>query len=343
VSTPAKRTAAKKATPAKKVAPVKKATPATPAKEAAPAKKGAPIKGTPAKARPATTPAKTPAKARPARTAPAKKGAAATARAQASSAPPRSRDTVTPKVVLAPLPPPPQARSGFSADERAEILHGLEVMAQEHPSAPRRTLDLLLAYVEGLPWLAVSRCPLTGAEMIYPIDTFGFDGPWWDYEHPARPDENVLPTVHAVTGAVAVTTPASSDWIVRPGPAVPFVVPHLLERADVTSVLSEVRIGADRGFLTVYYSQSHPPGPRFNTWGRDGYRIRAEGELVNMWEPELAESIDTDLGPWIDRGKLAWIAPGDRKLALQTTVAGCPYLAVTGKAEFASIRYGRIF
>jgi hypothetical protein len=254
-----------------------------------------------------------------------------------------TRDTTTPKLVLAPIPPPAEARKGGSDGERREVLHGLSALDQSHPSAPRRTLDLLLAYVEGLPWIALSRCPLTGAEMVYPVDTCGFDGPWWDYEHPARPDDRLLPTVHAVTGAVAVTTPPDTDWIVRPGPEVPFVVPHLLVRKDVTAVLSEVKIGKDRGFVTVYYSATHPVGPRFNTWGREGYRIRYDGEVHELWEAELQDSIDTDLAPWIEQGKLAWISPGDRKLLLQTTTKSCPYLDVKGSAEFASIRYGKKF
>lgn len=247
-------------------------------------------------------------------------------------------------MVLAPLRPPPVPSVGVDPSVRAATLAALHGLDRSHPSSARTALDLLLEYVDGLPRVALSRCPLTGEETVYPIDTAGLDGPWWDYELPARPDERLAPTVHVVTGAMALApTIEPTDWIVRPGPGVPFVVPHLLERDDVVAVVSELPIGRHRGFPVVYYSTSHPPGPRFNTWGRDSYQVPHAGERLSVWEPELDESIDTELEPWLEAGKLQWIAPGDRALVLRTGAPGCPYLGLPGPHGFASLRYGRSF
>lgn len=35
--------------------------------------------------------------------------------------------------------------------------------------------------------------------------------------------------------------------------------------------------------------------------------------------------------PWLDSGKLLWIAPGDDHLELRSGSAGCPYLNLTGE------------
>ena len=48
-------------------------------------------------------------------------------------------------------------------------------------------LGVVREYEEGLPRLPLSRCPLTGEVQVHSFDPFGLDGPWWNFEAPARP------------------------------------------------------------------------------------------------------------------------------------------------------------
>ncbi len=51
---------------------------------------------------------------------------------------------------------------------------------------------------------------------------------------------------------------------------------------------------------------------------------------------------DFDLAPWIEQGKVFWIAPGDESMTLRSDVQGCPYLNLLGSREFVSICRGKV-
>ncbi len=49
---------------------------------------------------------------------------------------------------------------------------------------------------------------------------------------------------------------------------------------------------------------------------------------------------DFELAPWIQAGKLLWIAPGDDALALRSDVDACPYLALPGHRGITRLQDG---
>ncbi len=204
------------------------------------------------------------------------------------------------------------------------------------------------AYVAALPRVALARCPFTGAIVRHSLDDRGIDGPWWDYLTPVRPAaEDGLPeTVFAVTGALVVGgEPVVTDHLVKGGPEAPFVVPRLLERLEMRAVISQVRIGDQPGHVVVYFAQPMVHGvTRFNTWGANVYWYRApDGRWGWDNNYEDAEVIDFDLAPWIEAGKLAWVAPGDADLALRAEAGGCPYLGRPGRRTFVRVQFGEVW
>ncbi|PKO18178.1 MAG: hypothetical protein CVT69_01455 [Actinobacteria bacterium HGW-Actinobacteria-9] len=95
----------------------------------------------------------------------------------------------------------------------------------------------------------------------------------------------------------------------------------------------------------VYYSgQPVMDLGRFNTWGLDHYNLQLDEEEFgwNSCEPEL-QDYDFDLAPWIARGSLLWIAPGDETLELREGTDGCPYLDITDRHLPQCIEDGEVW
>lgn len=202
------------------------------------------------------------------------------------------------------------------------------------------------AYVELLPVRPISRDPLSGEVVSYCIDDSDLDGPWWNYEAPARPAVQPVPTTYfALTGALRLGgAPTPAPFLCKPGPAVPYVIPRLLERPGVTAVVSSLPIGAHTGYAILYSSDPQPTGiERANTWGTGSYVVEDDGRPTWGAVVEDFDDFDFELAPWIRSGKLAWIAPGDDKLALRTDGESCPYLGLDGSREFPRIQNGRVW
>ena len=200
-------------------------------------------------------------------------------------------------------------------------------------------------YEERLPRPPLSRCPFTGRTLAPAIDTLGLDGPWWDYEQPVRPMENRPETLFAFSGAVAITgDPVETPFSVKPGPGVPWVAPRLLALPTVRAVVSKIQVGSYAAYPTVYYAVDPPPEvPRINEWGTDRYvAARPDGSGFSGSSFDVSADYDFDLAPWIRRGKLLWIAPGDMAMHLNSTLSGCPYLELPGNREPVLLRRGKL-
>lgn len=244
----------------------------------------------------------------------------------------------------------------FSVEERQDILASTIRLRAELDSL-RRSLgqnednpdllaqeddlvDDLLAlrsqYADGTPVVDLSRCPFTGLRFSYPIDTFGLDGPWWDYGDPVRPDFSPLPSVYAITGAVALRGELESmPFVAAPGPGRPYVIPRLLETQGSAAVISSLAIGAHQGYAILYYSFPAEPGrPVVDEWASDRWYFDVSVDGPG-WEarPLVAEELDFELGPWITNEKLYWIAPGDEELIPYKGTDECPYLDLQGGTD----------
>lgn len=211
----------------------------------------------------------------------------------------------------------------------------------------RGEFDLLLdEYVENVPRVPVSRCPICGKALELVIDLGGLDSPWWWDTCPRTfPRPNACEHFQVFLGAVDFHGRAPEEvnvWGVLPGPGAPFVIARLLSMQGMQAVVSALRIGgSDTGYLIAYFS-SEPVAQtdlhqewRKQTWtlySPDGDPV-AEDVVNDPWDFQLA--------PWFDAGKLHWIAPDDPDLKLRAE-RPCPYEEHPGVRQKQIIGSGRL-
>ncbi|MEI7926810.1 MAG: hypothetical protein WCI61_11580, partial [Chloroflexota bacterium] len=154
------------------------------------------------------------------------------------------------------VPPPVADRidSPRAARDRAVRLHaGLREMLDEliEGDADGDEMPLLLAlddateaYLDALPRVDLARCPFTGATATIAIDTYGLDGPWWNYLAALRPVEARPPTLVAFTGALRLADRVErTRHLVKMGPGVPYVLPRLMAVDGMRAVIRAVGVG----------------------------------------------------------------------------------------------------
>jgi hypothetical protein len=209
-----------------------------------------------------------------------------------------------------------------------------------------RYAQLRRTYREKLPILPLSRCPFTRNPYLHSIDPFGIDGPWWDYRAPNRPLELLGGNIVAFTGAMRLGAPLEAmPFLCRPGPAVPFVVPRILEREGVRAVISSRPIGAHTGYIIVYFANPAPADLEgFNDWGADDYQFESDTDQLG-WDKVYVSAADYDfeLGKWLADGKLLWIAPEDAELILREGADGCPYVGLDGIRKPQLVQDGEVW
>ena len=234
----------------------------------------------------------------------------------------------------------------FTVEQRRRLLDEYFALLPDGAQGARLA-TLAGDYIAGLPRIALSRDPLGGGVVTHSLDPFGLDGLWWDYEKRVRPDDEGLPaSVFAVTGALHLGGPPEpAPFLCKPGPEAPFVIPRMLSHPAMVAVVSHVRVGAHDGYPILYYADPVPSDVgRFNTWGTDMYWYRdTTGEWVWNSVYEDTETLDFDLVPWLQSGRLRWVAPGDAGLELREGVDDCPYLGIGGRREFYRVRRGRVW
>lgn len=187
-----------------------------------------------------------------------------------------------------------------------------------------------------LPVYALARCPYTGQVVSGRVDAFGTGSPWWMDEGTVREEFAGPSTLFAVDGALTLTgVPEASPFTVQPGPERPCVIPEILRRPEIKAVLRGTPIDGGMIWWMVYFAW--PPvlnQARVNDFARDCYAIRLDsGTLVRYADTYPVSACDFSLEPWIQAGKLLWIAPEDPLPKLHATAKGCPYLALPGQAR----------
>jgi hypothetical protein len=132
-----------------------------------------------------------------------------------------------------------------------------------------------------------------------------------------------------------------TPFLVKPGPAVPYVIPRLLEHPDVTAVVTGVAVGRHQGYVISYFAAPGTPiGDRANDWGASFYRVARDGAARDGWNtyPEDGDEYDFNLEPWLESERLLWIAPEDDSITLRAGVAECPYVALDGRREIQRLQ-----
>lgn len=213
----------------------------------------------------------------------------------------------------------------------------------------RRT-ELRRTYLDLLPSVPVSRCPFGGDVLQRAIDVVDLDGLYWEAERPTRPPVEEAPTSFVgLVGALRLGEPiALAPFLAKPGPEVPYVRPDVLGRPGVGAVVSTLAVGPHTGYpIAYFFDPAHGPVPddlRMNEWGSERFRVR-DGSGTWRWGTELDDesTYDYDLRPWLERGDLQWIAPGDADLVLRQGAQDCPYLDLPGHRAVTRVEEGEVW
>lgn len=253
------------------------------------------------------------------------------------------------EIPAAPTAPYTQAQRRSLLDEYFSLLPDIadpERGDERYDRALARLSTLWDAYVAGTPYVPLSRCPFTQQVFRPSLDPYGLDGLFWKFDAAARRSEPMRGSLFAFTGALRLGDPVeAAPFLVRPGPEAPFVVPRILHHDAIRAVLSSVPIGRHTAYAIIYFSQ-HPVMDleRFNTWGLDDYSLEIDTDEYgwNSSTPML-QDYDFELAPWIQQGKLHWIAPGDESLTIREGLAGCPYLNLAGRRLPLCIQDGEVW
>ena len=201
-------------------------------------------------------------------------------------------------------------------------------------------------YVDETPFINLSRCPYSNAVIQHSFDPYGLDGLWWNYDATARPSDVLPETFFALSGAVRLGPKVDSvPFLCKPGPEAPFVIPRIMARKEITAVVSSFQVGSHMAFPVFYFANPMPFDlERVNTWGTSSYRFLNQGGSISWntssWEPT---DFDFNLRPWIESGRLQWIAPGDPDMVLHNDLGGCPYLDLPGRQYPLNIENGQVW
>lgn len=210
------------------------------------------------------------------------------------------------------------------------------------------TAELAAALRSELPRVPMSRCPFCAAVAEQQFDPYGIDGYWWQQALAIRGSGSPPRCAHyfCFVGALALARPIEVlDFDVEPGPEVPYVVPSILEHPGMMMVISSTPVGRHTGYPLFYYGDpvaSGVEGP--SDWGYHQWSAYEGGQRAGWSSRMLLNSeCDYDLAPWIARGKVQYILPGDETMTLRSTVEGCPYLDLPGRRVHNRIYKGELW
>lgn len=160
----------------------------------------------------------------------------------------------------------------------------------------------------------------------------------------ARPAETVPPTWFGTNGAIRLCGPVpDTPFLIKPGPEVPFVLPRLLSDPRVKAVIASVPVGGHTALAISYVAKPWPEDLQpINAWANNSYRAVTPGGRATFGQALDEGNHDYEIAPWIQRGKLLWIAPGDLGATLRGDVDACPYVGMEGHRDVLRIKWGEV-
>ena len=245
----------------------------------------------------------------------------------------------------------------FTSEERNELLtrYWESVRQTTYPNDEKLTENqlqreyakqenLLDTYRESLPMVPVSRCPFCSKVLEYTFDPWGLDGMWWGGEvSEVVPNE---PHFRVLQGGIDFhgrqPTEADPNDSVLPGPGVPFVVTRLVAELGLTAVISTFSLPhGDTAYIVGYYSeQSVDPYQLHQPWARESFAVYDDDGAFLTWGA-VDDAWDFELQPWIDKGLVRWIDPGDETLTIRDS-GNCPYVGLPGSRTRQVIQGGQL-
>lgn len=192
-------------------------------------------------------------------------------------------------------------------------------------------------YADRLPRVVLSVCPHCGEPLTRAFDPWGLDGPWWHVDvEVAFEEPRACPHFQVLLGAVNLhdRQPDEVGAEVKPGPAVPFVVPALLGLPGIAAVMGATTLATgDTAYPIAYFSdQLDPATPMHQSWCRDAYWFKdADG---NPGWSIANDPYDFDLAPHLVAGRLGWVDLAEPQPRVRRAVDGpCPLVDLPGDRE----------
>lgn len=234
-----------------------------------------------------------------------------------------------------------------AVEERVTGIRQKTLSSADEDALKRTSRQLKTAYFAGLPRIPLSKCPFTGQPLVRAFDPWGVDGFWWQEgeagpcaEPPAPPTFAVLTGALSLAGKPPLGGPTADAHV---GPPVPYVIPRILNLPGMVAVISSIPLQC--GYLAypiAYFSQTKPaPGTLTSPWTRTSYAwVDADGDPSSSYP---TDPWDFNLGPWIDQGKVRWIAGSDASFTVQSgSAAQCPYTGLEGAHVRQILRGDRV-
>lgn len=222
-----------------------------------------------------------------------------------------------------------------------------QTLSAEQSKKERRLQDRLLAeYAARLPAVPLSRCPFCETIVEYVMDPMGLDGPWWFVDklidYPTTDEEHFRVLLGAIDFHGREPAEARVHHTVLPGPGVPYVVPALFDTPDMQAVISTIPLAnGDQAYVTAYFSPAPVHGGMLHQpWARGSYEVFDEGGEYEAWTIKN-DQWDFELQPWVDKGVLSWIEPGDDSLTLRRE-GECPFDKLPGVRAQQHIQLGQM-
>ena len=185
--------------------------------------------------------------------------------------------------------------------------------------------ELLGQYFAQLPRFAFGRCPVCSVLMEQVFDPWGLDGFWWQEKLSGKcPKPSACEHFRVLTGALGLNghPPMGGDAESYPGPEVPYVIPKILELPTMVTVISSLPMkNGYTAYPISYFSKDLPPTPALaNPWRMTSCNFTTrDGEPAFTY---MTDPWDFELVPWVVKGKVQWIEPGDSQNILKTGPAG---------------------
>lgn len=259
--------------------------------------------------------------------------------------------------------------TAFSESERQELLdrcfpvirrrEELLEIAEAADSASRKALQPEIdnlgnairndwdMYINGVPEVAMSRCPFTKQVFCHSIDSYGIDGFWWSRHKPLRPmKERLGGNFFSFSGSVAAPEQAPDmPFLAVPGGEAPYVIERLMMFDSIVAVISHLKIGGLDAYPMVYFSaEPIAADQRSNDWAIQNFSFYDDdGHFRQLEYFDAEDKYLYDLKPWVASKRLLWIAPDDESLTLRSGLEHCPYLDLPGEHKVWRAKSGRVW
>jgi hypothetical protein len=190
-------------------------------------------------------------------------------------------------------------------------------------------------YFEKLPRYMFGRCPVCNTPLEQVFDPWGLDGFWWQGKLSGLcPKPSGCEHFRVLCGALNLNghPPQGGKSESYPGPEVPYVIPKTLNYSTMVAVISSIPMANGyTAYPISYFSSEKPPTTALaNPWTKTTCNFINPRDGKPAWTI-MTDPWDFELMPWVEKGKIQWIEPGDAKNVLKSAPGSkCPYVGLKG-------------